>query len=285
MLERNAEKYAGTVKVDNSTIASNHAYNGGGGIYQAYTSPSSPYGPYFGAQLFSTIVGDNTLGDGTPSDLEEGTDFAGPGASPFDLSFSLVEAPRDSILNQNPAGSNLIGIDAQLGGLGNNGGPTQTQLPSINSPVVDKGSAPGNLTTDQRGNPRTVDTSPANADDGTDIGAVELPTGPPVPSNGTAGTKVHNVKKKHKKRRQIIRTKHKFAKIHLTFGSSNPAVTNYKCSLDGAPAEPCTSPFSARAKSGPGNGKNHVVVIQAYDANGNPVGKPRTFRFRVVLKG
>src|SRR5439155_24897331 len=132
----------------------------GGGIYQGYGSPDN--GPYFGVSLFSTIVGDNTLGDGSPSDLEEGTDFNNPGATPFELSFSLVEAPLDSILNQNPTGSNLIGVDAQLGALGDNGGPTQTQLPSINSPVVDKGSAPGDLTTDQRGDPRTVDTSPAN---------------------------------------------------------------------------------------------------------------------------
>jgi hypothetical protein len=278
-----AQKYADTLHLNNSTIASNVANRGGGGVYQKYTRGTG----YHGASLFSTIVGDNTLSDDTPSDLEEGTDFDGPGDTPFDLSFSLVETPGDSLLNQNPAGSNLIGVDPQLGALVNNGGPTLTQLPSVTSPVVDKGSAPGDLTSDQRGDPRTVDTSPANAHDGTDIGAVELPTGPPGPTpsgSGVAGTKVHNVKKKHKKRRQIIRTKHKFAKIHLTFGSTNPAVTNYKCSLDGSPAEACSSPFSAKVESGSGNGRNHTVVIQAYDANGNPVGKPRTFRFRVVLK-
>jgi hypothetical protein len=289
MVARNAEKYADTVNIRNSTIASNDAYNGGGGVYQDYAAGDSTY---FGVSLFSTIVGDNTISDGgPPNDLEEGADFDNPGETPFDLSFSLVEAPGDSLLNQNPAGSNLIGVDPQLGGLADNGGPTETQLPSINSPVVDKGSAPGDLTTDQRGDPRTVDTSPANAHDGTDIGSVELATGPPGPppppppaAGGTAGTKIHNVKKKHKKRRQIIRTKHKFAKIHLTFNSTNPAVTNYKCSLDGAAAEPCSSPFNARVASAPSPGKNHVVTIQAYDANGNPVGKTRTFRFRVVLK-
>jgi hypothetical protein len=287
MVAHNAEKYADTVNIRNSTIASNDAYDGGGGVYQDYAAN----GTYFGASLFSTIVGDNTLTGGAPNDLEEGADFSGPGETPFELSFSLVEAPGNSLLSQNPAGSNLIGVDPQLGALAANGGLTKTHLPSINSPVVDQGSAPGDLTTDQRGDPRTVDTSPANAHDGTDIGSVELATGPPGPppppppaAGGTAGTKIHNVKKKHKKRRRIIRTKHKFAKIHLTFGSTNPAVTNYKCSLDGAPAEPCASPFSARVRSAPSPGKNHVVVIQSYDANGNAVGKPRTFRFRVVLK-
>src|SRR4051812_19053904 len=175
MVAHNAEKYADTVNIRNSTIASNDAYDGGGGIYQDYAGG----GTYYGVSLFSTIVGDNTLTGGPPNDLEEGADFASPGETPFDLSFSLVEAPGDSLLNENPPGSNLIGVDPQLSPLGDNGGLTQTYLPSVTSPVVDRGSAPGDLTTDQRGAPRTVDTSPPNADDGTDIGSVELATGPP----------------------------------------------------------------------------------------------------------
>jgi putative cofactor-binding repeat protein len=283
MVNQNAEKYEGTVKFRNSTIASNFAYNGGGGIYQSYTNPDN--GPYFGASLFSTIVGDNTLGDGSSSDLEEGTDAPSPGASPFELSFSLVEAPLDSILTQNPAGSNLIGVDAQLGALANNGGPTLTELPSINSPVVDKGSAPGDLTTDQRGLPRTVDTSPANAHDGTDIGAVELPAGPPGPPPPPGGgeTKVGTLKKKHKKRRRVVRTKNNVAKVRLTFRSNNPAVT-FKCSVDGGAFAACTSPFVTPLTSAPGKGKNHSIAIEQVDSSGNPVGNVRVFKFRVVLK-
>ena len=76
----------------------------------------------------------------------------------FDLSFSLIEAPGDAQFVEMPTGSNIFGLDPQLGPLANNGGPTETHLPSISSPVVDQGSAPGNLTTDQRGEARTVDT-------------------------------------------------------------------------------------------------------------------------------
>src|SRR4051794_34218422 len=283
MVAHNAEKYADTVNIRNSTIASNDAYDGGGGIYQDYAGG----GTYYGVSLFSTIVGDNTLTGGPPNDLEEGADFASPGETPFDLSFSLVEAPGDSLLNENPPGSNLIGVDPQLSPLGDNGGLTQTYLPSVTSPVVDRGSAPGDLTTDQRGAPRTVDTSPPNADDGTDIGSVELATGPPVAPTPTptpqGNTKVGTLKKKHKKRRRVIRTKNKITKIRLTFRSNVPGVT-FKCSVDGGPFEACASPFVTKVTAGPGKGKNHSVSIEQVDSAGNPVGKVRVFRFRVVLK-
>jgi hypothetical protein len=279
MVATNAQKYADTVKIDNTTIASNEARDAGGGIYQGYTQPGYSY---FGTSLLSTIVGNNVANGGTPNDLDQGADFGNPGGTPFELSFSLVEAPGTALINQTPAGSNLIGVDPQLGALGNNGGPTETHLPSISSPVVDKGSAPGNLTTDQRGDPRTVDTGPANAHDGTDIGSVELPTGPPGPT--PAGqTKVGTLKKKHKKRRRVIRTKHHVAKVRLTFRSNNPAVT-FRCSVDGGPFEACSSPFVTPLTSAPGKGKNHNIAIQQVDSTGNPVGNVRVFRFRVVLK-
>jgi hypothetical protein len=281
----NAQKYADTVHVNNSTIASNYANDDGGGIYQEYTGGSNPnQDTYYGTNLFSTIVGDN-LANGAPNDLGEGFDFDNPGDTPFELSFSLVENPGTALLNQNPAGSNLIGVDPQLGALGANGGPTQTQLPSVNSPVVDKGSAPGDLTTDQRGLPRTVDTSPANADDGTDIGAVELPTGPPGPApTGSGQVKVGTLKKKHKKRRRVLRTKHDVAKVRITFKSNIVGVT-FQCSVDGGAFAPCSSPFVTKLSSAPGKGKNHNIAIKQVDSAGNQVGNVRVFRFRVVLKG
>jgi Ca2+-binding RTX toxin-like protein len=79
-------------------------------------------------------------------------------------------------VTEDPAGSNLIGIDPLLGPLQNNGGPTETRVPAFNSPVLDGGVANG-LPTDQRGAPRTFDAANlANraGSDGTDIGAVEL---------------------------------------------------------------------------------------------------------------
>jgi hypothetical protein len=290
MVNANAEKYEGTVQFKNSTIASNEAYDEGGGIAISYTDPEyASYGP----TVFSTIVGDNEE-DGAPGDLAQSGQplaaepaAAGEGGA-FDLSFSLVETPGSAPIIETPAGSNIFAVDPQLGVLDDNGGPTLTQLPSINSPVVDKGSAPGSLTTDQRGDPRTVDTSPANAHDGTDIGSVELPAGPPGPPGPPppppgGETKVGTLKKKHTKRRRVVRTKNDVAKVRLTFKSNNLSVT-FKCSVDGGPFAPCTSPFVTPLTSAPGKGKNHSISIQQVDASGNPVGNVRVFKFRVVLK-
>src|SRR5262249_17929183 len=95
------------------------------------------------------------------------------------LGFSLI---KDLANSTNSTGSitttgpNVTGLDPQLGGLANNGGPTQTQAPRPTSPVLDKGNAFG-LTSDQRGVIRPIDfpgigNTPGG--DGSDVGAVEL---------------------------------------------------------------------------------------------------------------
>jgi CSLREA domain-containing protein len=168
------------VQFNNSTIASNTAVTSGGGLY-LFRDPGSSAQT---VRLNSTIVADNT-----PEDLDR-NDNAPPGTG-FDLAFSLVEAPGDGVATQT---SSITGTDPQLGGLANNGGPTPTHLPATGSPAVDKGLAFGGLATDQRGEPRTVDRSPSNAADGTDIGSVELgpepaaagPVPGPVPGPGVA---------------------------------------------------------------------------------------------------
>ena len=74
----------------------------------------------------------------------------------------------------NDGGFNLIGVDAKLGPLADNGGPTFTFALLAGSPAIDAGNTP--LTTDQRGFFRPVDLAPANAagGNGSDIGAFEL---------------------------------------------------------------------------------------------------------------
>jgi hypothetical protein len=63
--------------------------------------------------------------------------------------------------------------DPALGPLQDNGGPTQTMAPGIDSPAVDKGIAAGDPT-DQRGLARTFDMGHTTTGfDGTDIGAFE----------------------------------------------------------------------------------------------------------------
>jgi hypothetical protein len=74
------------------------------------------------------------------------------------------------------SGNNLaFGLNLQLGALANNGGPTQTMLPASTSPVINAGSNPAGLTTDQRG-PGFVRVIGSAAD----IGAVELDQIPPT---------------------------------------------------------------------------------------------------------
>ena len=156
--------YNGGAEFANSTVAANT----GGGIYLASYSTGDETRSTSTVALTSTIAANNT-----GSDLDQADDADGGG---FDLAFSLVEAPGDASLFQSDGDYNIVGTDPQLGGLANNGGPTQTHAPATTSPAVDKGDAPPRLDTDQRGGPRTLDGAPANPEggDGTDIGSVEI---------------------------------------------------------------------------------------------------------------
>jgi Ca2+-binding RTX toxin-like protein len=92
------------------------------------------------------------------------------------VGFSLIENPAGATITETPSGSNLTGVDPQLGPLADNGGPTRTLLPALTSPAVDAGIA-SSLTADQRGLPRTADLSAVanrTGSDATDIGAVEV---------------------------------------------------------------------------------------------------------------
>jgi hypothetical protein len=193
-----------TLEFNNSTIAANRATTSGGGIYLSYYGNGSGGYKSDTIPLTSTVVAGNAAPSGGDLDRSDQSTSGG-----FDLSFSMVQAPGDAALTQTPAGSGIVGGDARLNPLGNNGGPTETMLPDVLSPLVDKGTAPSRLVTDQRGDPRTVDTNAANAarGDGTDIGAVELQTGPPAPAVKKAKCKkpkrkshsAQSAKKKHKK--------------------------------------------------------------------------------------
>ncbi len=69
----------------------------------------------------------------------------------------------------NGVNGNIVGVNPLLAPLGNYGGPTQTMPPLPGSPVIGAGSTPlipTGVTTDQRGEPRTVNGK-------VDIGAVE----------------------------------------------------------------------------------------------------------------
>jgi hypothetical protein len=182
----------GSVRLAGTTISGNTATLQGGGVYLApyaagATPSSSPNPPSPDSKtqagtvaLTSTIVSGNKA-----EDLARG---AGATTGGFTGTFSLVQTPGAAPLT----GTSLIlGQDPQLGPLANNGGPTQTMLPSGTSPVIDQGHSAGEAV-DQIGNPRTVDTAVPNPSggDGTDIGAVELPASSVVVPSTDPGFRV-----------------------------------------------------------------------------------------------
>ena len=79
-----------------------------------------------------------------------------------------------------------------------------------------------------------------------------------------------------------IKTKKKSTKVRVSFSAD--AGSTFKCRLDKAPFEPCTSPYSFRVKSRPGEGKEHTISVRATDQAGN-VGEPAIVNFRVIRKG
>jgi hypothetical protein len=157
----------GTVTIEDSTIAANHADGDGGGI-RAVGAP--------GLTLVDTIVAGNTAAVGPDiNDLSTGVSSA----------FSLVGNTSNAKLTETVAGSDLLGVDPQLGPLQDNGGPTQTMALSPSSPAVNKGG--GALPADQRGDARPVlypgvANSSAPGANGADIGAFELQPPSPIPT-------------------------------------------------------------------------------------------------------
>jgi CSLREA domain-containing protein len=208
----------GVNEISNSTISGNTAGNEGGGIFS--------YSYYPGDQLTigsSTITGNtatDTYGYGGGINARQGTGdyygccagvpviqnsivmgnsafggadlfiddagYLGPAQTSFSA-FGVVEP--DGAITDTVPGSDLFGIDPQLGPLQDNGGPTATRRPAAGSPVLDRGNSHG-LTLDQRGSVRPFDLTEiaaATGGDDADIGAVELtaaeesPTPPPPP--------------------------------------------------------------------------------------------------------
>jgi hypothetical protein len=159
---------SGSLTFDNSTVDGNSSSDGGGVYLGDYTSTTSSALQSATVTLRSTIVAGDAGGDlGRASGSTSGG---------FASAFSLIQSPGSVpiLLGQ----SNIIGKSPDLGPLANNGGPTETMLPSGTSPVIDQGEAPKSLITDQRLDPRTVaipGIPQPQGGDGTDIGAVELP--------------------------------------------------------------------------------------------------------------
>lgn len=134
--------------------------------------------PDFGGNLFLDYVSPAVV----ENSIFEGTNPTGPGSN-CRIGVTIVSGSGHNLENTSPsqcgfsaANHDLIGQSADLGPLADNGGSTQTMLPSASSPVIGAGGTCTDpttdpvspLTVDQRGAPRPVGRP-------CDIGAVQLP--------------------------------------------------------------------------------------------------------------
>lgn len=171
-----------TTQLQNSTISGNTATQSGGGVFRpGGDDPGFP--GVDNMAISSSIVAGNSAPTGT--DLYQ-SPTALTGA--FLVGNSLIGSPTGAPVTA--TAPNLIGVDPELGALGDNGGPTQTMPPAATSPAIDAGAANG-LLSDQRGQPRTVG-------GGTDIGAVE---------RGVVDGGAVNAKRKQKQKGKKIKVK------------------------------------------------------------------------------
>jgi hypothetical protein len=258
---------------ENSTIAGNIAGLEGGGIrLGTYPAPEPPNDLRTASVgLGSTIVGFNFAG-ANPNDLQQGP---GATAGGFQTAFSLITAPGSASIVETVEGTTQLNIDAGLGILTDNGGPTLTHTLSADSPAVDAGDS-GGLGVDQTGRPRTVDRSPANRADGTDIGAVELPPDPLPPVAAVEpNTKITNKPAP----KQKTATDKKVLK-NITF-VSNVEGSRFECRVNGGPFKPCTSPLRLLLPSSLGKGRFHLIQIRAIGPTGLVETQPAQFGVRI----
>ncbi len=124
-----------TMNVTGSTFSGNSAPNGGG-IYSE-TDGSITLG--------LSVVANNTAPTGPDLNLSFG-DFGGNVISKIDGSTGISNG-----VNNNRTGTSAAPLDAKLGPLANNGGPTQTFALLPGSPAIDIRACSSGLTTDQRG--------------------------------------------------------------------------------------------------------------------------------------
>jgi hypothetical protein len=203
----------GTLAVTNSTISGNHSNTGNGysagGIYSSGASATITASTITG----NTAVGTNGAGglrnDGATSVTVKNTIIAGntgtsgATADVNGVSGGAFTSQGYNLIGDGTGGTGFTGtadqvgggmdpvINAMLGPLQDNGGPTKTHALLPGSPAIDKGSA-FSLTTDQRGQTRPKDNPsipPASGGDDSDIGAFEAQNAPPTISSDTITVK------------------------------------------------------------------------------------------------
>jgi hypothetical protein len=124
------------------TVAGNQALGAGGlSVPMTTASGAARQGP----KLYDTIVADNHAGLFVPTSF--GADISGPVLS---AGSNLIQSTAGATITGETR-SNWVRVDAQLGPLQDNGGPTRTRAPALTSPALTYGNPKGAPPTDQRG--------------------------------------------------------------------------------------------------------------------------------------
>ncbi len=158
-----------SVVLTGATITRNAATGNGGGLFNQSS----------GTKVRSTILSGNADAGGTDASAQLHNNG---GATPT-VRYSMLRGSGGSgaawDANLGTDGGGNLDVNPELGGLADNGGATETRLPTRLSLLIDAGSC-FSQSQDQRGLLRPYnanDSNFPNADDGCDIGAVELQMG------------------------------------------------------------------------------------------------------------
>jgi hypothetical protein len=173
----------GYVLIESSTFSLNQGNTGGSDVFTLGYDSHAPRvaTTELSASIFDSIEGIPT--SGAVSTEAPAATADGPNQATTDVYASTLTVLRDEAGPGVDTSEIVEQLDPLLGDLQNNGGPTATQAPSWDSPVIDaRDDAAGVPATDGRGVTRPQDfTDIPNLADGSDLGAVELDTpGPEV---------------------------------------------------------------------------------------------------------
>jgi predicted outer membrane repeat protein len=186
----------GTTTLTNVTISGNTATGGGGGI----ASDAAVTDAAFDTIVDNTAANANSGGNldlRSAGTLHLGESIVAGGVSNGAASNCVIAGGTLHSSGYNltddascgaPSQGDIVGESPQLGGLANNGGPTQTQLPAPTSPAVSAvPSAVASTTgvgTDQRGESRGQGLSGFSTVGSVEVAQAPTPPTPPAPSHG-----------------------------------------------------------------------------------------------------
>ena len=172
----------GTMTVTAATLTSNTGLGGAGGTgSNRFNGGSSGTGNGALSAVSGTSTIQNTISANNSGNHGGGIDVNGTFTSQGYNLIGIGDSGTGFSNTSDQVGTAATPIDAKLGLLQDNGGPTNTHALLAGSPALDRGKAFG-LSTDQRGFSRTSGTANVSGGDGTDIGAYELQAPPPTPT-------------------------------------------------------------------------------------------------------